>query len=155
MWLKITQNPLSLVTYLFVPPSFMKTYKEKSHLWSRTEYLFSFWARKGRIKVTLKLSQYIFASVSRKAALFYFSSPKENVWIPLFYGPLVELTVSYAWCSPATHMDSSSLPTYYQPKLGQVKFIFLMSLILKFLIFWTCLKLFIILKDCFSTEGQK
>lgn len=65
--------------------------------------------------MTLKLSQYIFASVSRKAALFYFSSPKENVWIPLFYGPLVELTVSYAWCSPATHMDSSPLPTVILP----------------------------------------
>lgn len=97
----------------------------------------------------------MFASAWKKAGLFYFSRSRDRLFgLHCFTQHLQVLTVSYVCCSPVIHMDLCLLPDCCKPELCQVKFIFLMSLILRFLIFWSCLKP-VITRTIFSHQKCK
>lgn len=86
MWLKLYKAHPSMIIFLFVPPSFMKTHKGKSHRRSKTEYLFSFWARKGRIKLILSYHSTRLPVSEEKQDYSISLAPKRQiVWIPLFH----------------------------------------------------------------------
>lgn len=85
MWLKITQSPSTHDHCLECFP-FMKTHKGISHLRSEMAYLFLFWARKGRIKLTFSYHSICLPVFEEKQD--YSISPtqkRQTVWIPLFH----------------------------------------------------------------------
>lgn len=92
----------------------------------------------------------MFVGIWRKAELFYCSSPKESDCLDSIVShSTYVLTNSYGWSSLVINTDSCLLPdtNNCKPKLCPVKFVFLMSLILQFLRFYSCFKHFIILED--------
>lgn len=151
-------HPWSFSCFFF-PLSWNPTQGRKSHLRSRTEYLFSFWARKGRIKLTLSYHSICLPLAEEKQDYSISLAPKrQTIWIPSFHCAPTDFNcfLCLVFTSDSYGFVFFTWQWYCKPDLCQVKFIFLMSLILRFLICWSCLKHFIIFKDSiFPTEVLK
>lgn len=124
-----------MIIFLCVSLSFMKTHRGISHLKSEMVYLFLFWARKGRIKLTFSYHSICLPVFEEKQD--YSISPtqkRQTVWIPLFHrAPIgINCLLCIVFTSDSYGFGFITWQYFCKPELCQVKFIFLMGLIVRF-----------------------